>query len=139
MKLNHKEGTVYANTRANMRVMFGTGENSMGTEGRIAKKIWCRKEKDWNRYVPLTDEEVNAFFDLYKAKTDSNKKYEMEIFNDYQIGLITKEEMNAAIGDRGLACFILAKDEFKDKYGFYPIKVPVYEFGAFTNETNFTF
>ena len=134
-QLKHKEDTVYANTRANMRIMFGTGVGGMGTEGAIMEKVWCRKEKDWNRYVRLTEEEIKAFFDLYTNEKESSKEYELELFNDYHTGLITKEEMYAAIGEQGLSCFLAAKEAYKAKYGFYPIKVPVYEIGAFTNET----
>jgi hypothetical protein len=138
-QLKHKEDTVYANTRANMRIMFGTGIGGTGTEGAIMEKIWCRKEKEQNKYIPLTDKEIKAFFDLYTNEKESSKEYELELFNDYQNGLITKEEMYAAIGEQGLTCFISAKEAYKTKYGFYPIKVPVYEIGAFTNETKFTF
>lgn len=135
IKLNYTEKTNYENTRVNMRIMFGTKVNEMGTKGRIAAKIWCRKEKDWNRYIPLTKEEIDDFFNIYKNEKENNRDYELEILNDYDIGLIDKEELYRLIGNQGINNFIAAKETFKAKYGFYPVKVPVYEFNAWDNET----
>ena len=50
----------------------------------------------------------------------------MELLNDYQIGLIQKEELQEAIGEISLSNYIAARKSFHQKYGYYPIKVPVY-------------
>jgi hypothetical protein len=135
MQLNHEENTIYANTLSNIKILFGTGENGVGTEGRIMEKVWCRKEKGWNKYIPLTNEEVKAFFDLYKVEKENFREYEIDVLNDYHIGLYTKEEMRELIGDKADKCYVSAREAYKAQFGFYPIKVPVYQFGAFHNET----
>jgi hypothetical protein len=48
--------------------------------------------------------------------------------------LITREEMNEMIGERALEAFKAARDCFKEKFGYYPIKVPVYELNAWEVE-----
>ena len=48
------------------------------------------------------------------------------LLNDYQIGLIQKEELQEAIGEISLSNYIAARKSFHQKYGYYPIKVPVY-------------
>ena len=70
---------------------------------------------------------------MYAAQKESSKEEETEIFSDYLNGLITKEEMNEKIGTCGYYCFASARKDFYNKYGFYPIKVPVYELSAFEN------
>ena len=51
--------------------------------------------------------------------------------SDYQNGLITQEKMKTLISDTTLGAFISARTLYKEKYGYYPIKVPVYQLSAF--------
>ena len=55
----------------------------------------------------------------------------LELLNDYQIGLIQKEELQEAIGEISLSNYIAARKCFYQKYGYYPIKVPVYGLDGF--------
>lgn len=128
---NHKEGTVYEYTRNNMRIMFGTKAGEFGTRGYIKEKIWCKLDEDNNCYIPLNPEEISNFYTLFNTQKDETKEIELSILSDYKNGLISKDEMNKQIGDTSLYCFISARKTYKTTYGFYPIKVPIYEISAF--------
>jgi hypothetical protein len=91
--LKHTEGTVYEYTRVNMRNMFGTQVNERGTKGMIEKKVWCKLNKEYNYYEEMTNEEIQNFFEIYSGTKESFKEVELDIFSDYQNGLITKEQM----------------------------------------------
>ena len=39
--------------------------------------------------------------------------------------------MIESIGERGYQDLVIARKVFKQKYGYYPVKVPVYEISAF--------
>lgn len=138
---NHKETTIYEYTRVQMRNMFGTEVNQGGTRGIIERKIWCKLLIEENRYEELNEEEIQDFYNIFKKTKDEIKENELEIFSDFQNGLITKEEMNEQIGYCGYECFLTARKIFKSKYGFYPIKVPQYVISAFerTEENEFNF
>lgn len=129
--LNHSSGTVYEYTRVKMRNMFGTKVNEGGSKGMIVDKVWCRLDQDNNTYIPMSEEAIQKFFEIYSKSQEVRKEYELEVFSDYQNGLITKEEAFDAIGERAIMAFKGARDKFKQDYGYYPIKVPVYELTAF--------
>ena len=123
---NHKFSTVQEYTRLQMREMFGKNQNEGGTRGRILEKIWCRADLEYNVYVPMPQEQIKAFFDLFHEERKLDAKFTVEAMNDYEIGLITKEEMNAIIGDQTFFSYQNARREFKAKFGYTPVKVPVY-------------
>ena len=91
---NHAESTVYEYTRVRMRLMFSKAIHEGGTAGMILDKVWCRLDHEHNAYILMDDEAVKAFRDLFRAERDSANDAELEILNDYQIGLISKSEMD---------------------------------------------
>lgn len=129
--LNHKEGTVYENTRVQMRIMFGTKLKEGGTQGYIKEKIWCKLDEDNISYIPLEPEEISNFYTLFNTQKDESQEINLAILSDFTNGLISKEEMNEQIGNNILYSFITARKMYKSEYGFYPIKVPLYELSAF--------
>lgn len=129
--LKHTDGTIYEYTRVKMRTMFGTVVNEGGTKGIIEKKIWCKLMPNDNYYEELTEKEINYFYDIFRECKEEIKDEELEVFSDYQNGLITKDEMEKLISDCGFNCFISARNIFKNKYGYFPIKVPVYLLNIF--------
>jgi hypothetical protein len=133
-ELNHSDGTVYEYTRVRMRNMFGVVVNEGGTKGIIEKKVWCKLVADYNYYVEMSEEEIQDFYDIYKQSKEDMKEEELEIFSDYQNGLITKDEMNSKLGECGLWSFKFARKQFADKHKYFPIKVPVYRISAFEME-----
>ena len=133
-ELNHSDGTVYEYTRVRMRNMFGIVVNEGGTKGIIEKKVWCKLVADYNYYVEMSEEEIQDFYDIYKQSKEDMKEEELEIFSDYQNGLITKDEMNSKLGECGLWSFKFARKQFADKHKYFPIKVPVYRISAFEME-----
>lgn len=133
-EFNHSDGTIYEYTRVKMRNMFGVVVNQGGTKGIIEKKIWCRLVAEHNYYVEMSEEEIQDFYDIYSQSKENMKEEELDIFSDYQNGLITKEEMNEKIGECGLWAFRFARKQFADKHNYFPIKVPVYRISAFEKE-----
>ena len=131
---NYSSGTIYEYTRTRMRNMFGIRVNEGGSTGMITEKVWCRLDKDNDCYIPMSDEAVQKFYEIYSMSQEIRKEYEMEVFSDYTNGLITKEEAFEAIGERAIEAFKGAREKFKQDFGYYPIKVPVYEISAFKGE-----
>lgn len=132
--LNHKEGTIYEYTRVNMRTMFGKGIGEGGTAGIIFSKRWCRINLETNTYIPLNEEQTQYLFDtFYSFKSEISEK-ELSVYADIDCGLLTHNETTDIFSENKLWYFLLAKDLFKAEYGYYPIKVPVYEFSAFTTK-----
>lgn len=129
--LMHKDGTIYEYTRVNMRTMFGRKVGEGGTKGIISDKIWCFLDKEHNVYIDLNDTQIRFLYDTFASLKGENKQDDLFICADYASGLITKEEVQEKLNDNSLSCFIAAKKEFKIKYGYYPVKVPVYEISAF--------
>ena len=123
---HHTEGTVYEYTRLRVASMFGKKVGEGGTHGEIIEKIWCRADLEHNCYIPMSDEAIQNFLDCYSQSKEDGKQKELELLNDYQIGLIQKEELQEAIGEISLSNYIAARKSFHQKYGYYPIKVPVY-------------
>ena len=132
--LHHTDGTVYSYTRTNMRTMFGKGINEGGSIGIVTEKIWCFLDIDNNRYIPMGKEETDFLYNTFYGNKKECKKDELAIISLYESGVLTKEEMKEAVSESGLACFLAAKVTFHEEYGYYPVKVPVYEFSAFPKE-----
>ena len=135
--LGHTTGTIYEYTRVKMRNMFGTVVNAGGTQGMIIKKVWCFLNIEYNYYEEMSEESIAEFFEFYDEAKSQNKEYELEVFSDYQSGLISKDEMNRLIGEGAFDCYRNARTRFAKKHGYYPIKVPVYELSAFKTEEPF--
>lgn len=127
-QFQHADSTVYEYTRVRMRLMFGNREGCGGTVGGIIEKIWCMLDREHNCYIPMETEQIKAFFSFIRNENKALTKEEAEIYNDYEIGLITKEEMNKQIGSLGFSAFLSAKKRFKEEYGYTPVKVPIYGF-----------
>lgn len=132
-EFDYQSGTIYEYTRLRVNEWFGKGNHKAGTKGMITEKIWCYLDEEHNFYVPLDDNQISEFFSLYGEQKREHFKPELDIMSDYENGLITKEEMTKQIGDSCFSCFSQAKKLFKKKYGYYPIKVPKYEIGVFSD------
>ena len=135
---NHTAGTVYEYTRVRMRNMFGVKSGEHGTHGKIIEKIWCRLDSEYNCYIKIPEEKIKYLYQVYSSEKEAAKEAELTLYSDFENGLITKDELNEQIGESGLLCFLTARELFKEKYGYNPIKVPVYELSAYeaTKETN---
>lgn len=130
LELKHKEGTVNENTRSRMRELFGTYKNNHiekhGTIGEIIEKRWCRLDHENNQYVPMSNDQISSFLSLFKQNRENTLEMQLDIISEFTAELITREEMNAQIGSITFNSFVDARNEFKAKYGFTPIKVPVF-------------
>ena len=133
--LSHTDNTRYEITRVRMRNMFGTHKNDYGTPGYISDKIWCMLDVDNNRYIPLSEEKTKDFFNMFKTEKSLYSQAEIDILADLDNGLLTRKEADRIISANCINAFISAKQSFKIKYGYTPIKVPIYELSAFEHET----
>ena len=118
-----------------MRTMFGREIGEGGTKGIIVKKIWCMPDTKNNVYIALDDTQVQFLYSTFAALKKENRQDDLAICADFEAELITEEEMKERLNSNSLFCFLAAKDEFKGKYGYYPVKVPVYEISAFAADT----
>ena len=72
---------------------------------------------------------------MFKIEKSLYSQTEIDILADLDNGLLTRKEADRIISDNCINAFISAKQSFKIKYGYYPIKVPIYELSAFEYET----
>ena len=128
VELNHKEGTVYENTRLRMREMFGKSLTEGGTIGGMLDKVWCGLDRQTNKYFPLSDKLYDEFKEMMRIERNETIEPELELYSDYENGLIEKEEFYKSVAEINFKAFLTAQEDFKDKYGYRPIKVPVYGF-----------
>lgn len=131
-EFDYTSGTIYEYTRLRVNEWFGKGNNTCGTKGMITEKIWCCLDTEHNYYIRLSEEQKKYLFEIYGEEKGDLIEKELSLISDCENGLITKEILYKEIGDYSYCCFTKAKDKFKERYGYYPIKVPVYEIGVFT-------
>lgn len=122
----HKEGTVYEYTRLRMLSMFGKCIGEGGTHGGIIDKIWCRVDLEHNVYIPLSDETIREFYELFGEIRECSKDAELDLLNDFYSGLITGAELAESINTLSFSAYLTARKEFMKKHGYYPLKVPIY-------------
>lgn len=131
-KLGLAESTTKEYIRLKMREMFGTQINQGGTDGFISEKVWCKLNKEYNVYEELGDDIVKDYYIIVQKVKNDIKKEDVCMFEDYQNGLISREEYGEMLINFNTNLFAEAKKMFATKYGFYPIKVPRYELNAWT-------
>ena len=127
-EFNHKESTVYENTRLRMREMFGANMISGGTIGGMLDKVWCGLDRQTNTYFPLSDKLYEDFKEMMSTERKETIEPELELYSDFENGLIEKEEFYKSVAEINFRAFLTAQETFKEKYGYRPIKVPVYGF-----------
>lgn len=119
-----------------MRKWFGSAIGDNGSfddmedmsmrKGYIEKKVWCRFEPGYNRYIPMPEEQIDEFVKLVKKNLKEIRDREVEILAAFDAGTITREECNEALGGLSYEKYTAAKKDFKEKYDYYPISVPEY-------------
>lgn len=128
IQFNHTDGTIYEYTRLRMRELFGNGKDREGSIGTIKDKFWCRLDIEHNIYIPLTQDQIDEFFNYFHQERTESWEQEMELLCDFHNGLIDKKDFQNMLGEISFSDFTAARNRFKNKYGFYPIKVPEYIF-----------
>ena len=143
MALGYSEKTNYEYIRVRVRKFFGCSEHDRGTFedmddlmqrlGYIKRRVWCRlvmgNNEHFDYYQPITEEQVKEYFKMIKDKFKQKDTIENKasIYSDYQTGLITEDEMKQMLSSIDSYVFRSVQTEYKDKYGFRPIKVPEYQ------------
>lgn len=130
-KLGLAESTTKEYIRLKMREMFGTKIGEGGTDGFISEKVWCKLNAEYNVYEELSDDIVKDYYEIVQTVKSEIKKEDVCMFEDYQNGLISREEYGEMLINYNTNLFAEAKKMFAAKHGFYPIKVPRYQLSAF--------
>ena len=96
--------------------------------------MWCKLDIETLCYMPLSDEMIEEFYNLLgnNLNSDDKKREIAEICSSYENDLITKEERDNELGFSNYMSYEQTKSQFHDKYGFYPVCVPVYELTAWS-------
>lgn len=135
--MGYENGTVYEYTRVRMRKWFGNNENDRGDfedmedmkerKGFIEEKVWCMLDAEYNDYIEMSQEQIDYFMKSIKDSFKTDTEMEVKLLADYDAGVISKSELDKALGDLKVAGYAAAKKAFRAKYGKFPIKVPVYK------------
>lgn len=133
-KLEYEITSSYNNVTKNMKILFGSDKNEGGTRGKIIDKIWCRLDKATNRYVRLNSEEVSDFFTMINEKKVDNRLIEM--LDEYINNEITKDKVIDILEKDASVSYKAAREQFKNKYNYYPQKVKVYMLEEQDNKEN---
>ena len=133
--LGLKEGTTGEYIRINLREMYGTVKNNGGTDGMIEKRIWCRLDAEYNCYVEMSDEMIDELFKFVNDAKKGHMDFESNVAEDFANGLISKAEMFELLGETTFNSWQDGKKSFHEKYGYWPIKVPVYVKNAWIDDS----
>lgn len=135
--MGYENGTVYEYTRVRMRKWFGNNENDRGDfedmedmkerKGFIEEKVWCMLDAEYNDYIEMSQEQIDYYMKSIKDSFKTDTEMEVKLLADYDAGVISKSELDKALGDLKVAGYAAAKKAFRAKYGKFPIKVPVYK------------
>lgn len=134
VSLGLKDSTTGEYIRLNLREMYGTQIGDGGTDGMIEKKVWCYLDREYNCYMEMSPAMVDEFFKCFDEVRKEQKECDMDVYADYDNGLITREEMRDRLEEVTFNVYKEGKKLFHDRYGYWPIKVPVYIRGAWKNE-----
>lgn len=128
-----KPSTTQQYIRKKVKEMYGTYKYidgqlviTPGTHGMITRKVWCRLDKNHNKYIELPQEQIDLFLDYYDETRGKLREIDSEIFEDYKNKTITRKEMLEQLGDCAFNAYLSAKRRFEANFGFTPIKVPVF-------------
>lgn len=120
-KLNMKQPTLAKHFSSVLKESFGKEVNEGGTKGKISERVWCELDRTVNKYYPMSQEEIDYFFDLLHQQ---NQIYDSLVGLDFEETKHLQTEELAAIGQKVVSSYRAAQEAFKLKYGYYPIKVP---------------
>ena len=121
-KYDHKEGTASVYVR-----------NILKEGYQVDSKVWCCRTQDGLHYTPITDEQLKYLNECITKQFQDNaiQEYTVELYTDYEAGIITKQQFNEALGTMAGNAFLSAMDMFILRYNFRPMKVPTWIEGAF--------
>ena len=99
------------------------------------------KERLWGKVLdidtpeevvsPLEDNELQTLKELFKKYGSEKMEKDGALLDEYNQGMITREEYLESLGDANAAFFNNAKTEFSKIYGFSPIRIGVYDRTAY--------
>ena len=126
-KYDHKEGTASVYVRSILKEGY-----------KVDGKVWCKRTPDGLHYEPIEEEHLQYLNECItkQFKDDKVQEYAVEMYTDYEAGLISKNDFNEAMGFMTGTAFTSAMDRFILKYHYRPVKIPVWVEGAFENVQN---
>lgn len=121
-KYNHKEGTASVYVRDILKGSY-----------QVSNKTWCKRTADGLHYEPITEEQLTYLNECItqQFQDDAIQNQTVELYTDYEAGILTRQEFNERLGAMAGTTFLSAMDLFVIKYGFRPMKIPMWVEGAF--------
>ena len=114
---NFKESTLVVYTRTELKKLVDSGYYHK------TDYAWCYLDKAKNRYVLLSDEEIENLRTYFEV----DKKEEEIIISEMKEGAITYLTAEKLLGKMRIQKYLSGLKKYKDDNGYYPMKVPVYE------------
>lgn len=111
---NHKEGTIGNYIRPILKSKYISCKEN---------RVWCEFNDETLVYTPLSQEQLDYLYSYFKV----NDKAVFDLIADYRAGTINEEEMGFEISMMHNCPYDYAVNKFIDKYGFRPIRVPLWE------------
>lgn len=126
-KFNYASSTLKLYTSKEVTSMYGRYKEQIpsfeeiqeGRVGYIDRYYWSRLDAQNNTYIPLTDEQINYFYE--SLKLDDTSKAQAEYITMYRQKEISKEEYTEKMIGIAEVHYDLGIKIFKEKYGFVPI------------------
>ncbi len=132
----YTDKTLYEYVRQRTRKWFGRAIGDNGSfddvedmnmrKGYIARKVWCKLDAGYNIYKEMPQEQVDDFISMVKKHIREAENDDINLMADKDAGTISDEEYSKMSSSLRYDRYVAAKQEFKEKYGYYPIKVPEY-------------
>lgn len=100
----------------------------------MTEKAWMRLTHDRLHYEPLTEEQLEYLYDLFRKNShEARQNRQMELFAEYRSGYIDEAELKAELFNDTARTYESLMSEFKDKFGFRPQLIKKLEEGAWHN------
>ena len=97
------------------------------------KGLTYKKMERFIKTYSNSDELLDEFNKVVEYAGFMNNSYAIVnkwFIADFQAGLISKEERDDKIGESSYSGYVAAQREFCNRYGYFPLKIPVYSLFA---------
>lgn len=86
-------------------------------------RAWCQFDNETLTYIPLDQDQLDYLYSYFKL----DEKSVFDVIADYRAGTITQEELGFEIEMMNRCPYDYAMSKFMEKYGFRPIRVPLWK------------
>ena len=97
--------------------------------GTIGNFMWCQKDPETKKYVPMPEEHIEAMYNIfskYSDDTESAKRLKLDLIEMCERDYITKEQRDQIFGKIETDKYICYLKEFRQKYHYTPVKIGLF-------------